>query len=84
MSKKIIFSLIAVISIFILTLLGCEESDPIESFYDKYELSHVKCNYYDNGTSRSIIYTYPQKNLYLAQQSKTNFITKFMIFLARI
>lgn len=81
MKKSIIFCLIAVISIFILTLLGCEESDPIESFYDKYELSHIKCNYYDNGTSRSIIYTNPQKKLIFGSTEQNEFYNEVYDFL---
>lgn len=81
--KRLLFCLIAVISIFSLTLLGCKElaTDPIESFYDKYELSHVKCNYYEYGTSRSEIYTNPQKNLLLGSTEQNEFYNEVYDFL---
>lgn len=81
MKKKIIFCLMAVICVFMLTLFGCEESDPIEGFYDDYELSHVKCNYYSNGSSHSVIYTNPQKSYILGSREQNEFYTEVYNFL---
>lgn len=83
MKRLLLFCLIDVISILSLTLVGCKElvTDPIESFYDKYELSYVKCNYYEYGTSRSEIYTNPQKNLLLGSTEQSEFYSEVYNFL---
>lgn len=79
--KKILFCGLAIIGIFILTLFGCKGTDPIEGFYDKYELSHVKCNYYDNGISRSNTYLNPHKNILLGSTEQNEFYNEVYDFL---
>lgn len=79
--KKIIFCIISVISISLLTLCGCNETDPVESFYDKYQLTHVNCNYYKYGSSRSETYTNPKRNLSLGSTEQNEFYSEVYDFL---
>lgn len=82
--KKIIFCLISVIGILMLALSGCKESDssdPVESFYGRYELSHVYCNYYSGGSFRSVTYTNPPEHLILGSTEQNEFYTEVYGFL---
>jgi len=81
MKKKSICCCLLTISIFIVTLIGCTETDPIEEFYGKYELSHVECNYYDKDIFRSVIYTNPRKNLILGSTEQNEFYIEVYDFL---
>lgn len=76
MKKKILLCFISLIGIFILAFIGCKETDRIEDFYGNYELSHVKCNYYDNGVFRSKIYATPSKNIFLGSTEQVEFFNE--------
>ena len=67
-----------------MTIIGCKKadySDSVESFYGKYELSHVYCNYYSGGTSRSVTYINPPERLILGSVEQNEFYSEVYNFL---